>query len=178
MKKIIIIFLALFLSSCGITKPTVTQQEITFPFSFFEAFYNQAKEQTITFVEETYSKKEGISGFKVLDDRVVITVEKDKIENYQQELKDAINKKIEKIISAPELEISKITYNPTLTEFKVTSSTNEVSFGGVSISFLLYLTGGVYQMFDGVEPENIEVKIQFFTSNGIFLEEMSSKRHH
>ncbi|MEA5017566.1 MAG: hypothetical protein VB009_02465 [Erysipelotrichaceae bacterium] len=178
MRKSIIISLVfiLLLSGCGakvdeeinIPKDDPTEideslltVDVVIPFEFFYNFTEEGEEfDPYSFIEET---EEGMS---VVVDEVneTITITMPKATHYEflQEMKTTIDEAIAEILSEEDIQtIKSISYNNDLTVFTLEMNVSEVGFIESFLAILFYMYGGMYQMFNGVLSENMDVVVNY-----------------
>lgn len=178
MRKSIIISLVfiLLLSGCGakvdeeinIPKDDPTEideslltVDVVIPFEFFYNFTEEGEEfDPYSFIEET---EEGMSVVvDEVNETITITMPKATHNEFLQEMKTTIDEAIAEILSEEDIQtIKSISYNNDLTVFTLEMNVSEVGFIESFLAILFYMYGGMYQMFNGVLSENMDVVVNY-----------------
>ncbi len=184
MKKSIIISLVfiLLLSGCGakvdeeINIPkddpigideSLLTVDIVIPFAFFYNFTEGGEEfDPYSFIEET---EEGMSVVvDEVNETITITMPKATHDEFLQEMKTTIDEAITEIMAEEDIQtIKSISYNNDLTVFTLEMNASEVGFIESFLAILFYMYGGMYQMFNGVLSENMDVVVNYVYNGAI-----------
>lgn len=184
MKKSIIISLVfiLLLSGCGakvdeeINIPkddpieideSLLTVDIVIPFAFFYNFTEGGEEfDPYSFIEET---EEGMSVVvDEVNETITITMPKATHDEFLQEMKTTIDEAITEIMAEEDIQtIKSISYNNDLTVFTLEMNVSEVGFIESFLAILFYMYGGMYQMFNGVLSENMDVVVNYVYNGAI-----------
>ncbi|WP_342469272.1 hypothetical protein [Ureibacillus sp. FSL K6-3587] len=127
--------------------------EVTLPASFFEG---GDIDQSIAEVE-----KEGIEVTKNEDGSLTYKMSKTKHKEMMSEMKTSLLETIEDLKNGEDFaSIKDVEYNKDFSEFTLWVDRNEYenSFDGFAV-FGLGLSGAMYQLFDGADPENYNVRL-------------------
>jgi hypothetical protein len=127
--------------------------EVTLPASFFEG---RDIDQSIAEAE-----KEGIEVTKNEDGSLTYKMSKTKHKEMMSEMKTSLLETIEDLKNGEDFaSIKDVEYNKDFSEFTLWVDRNEYenSFDGFAV-FGLGLSGAMYQLFDGADPENYNVRL-------------------
>lgn len=194
MKKIVIVFLSLFmivnLTGCGNKKEqseqeTTNKEEkqekievdegllevtITIPASFYESFGVEVS-------QESLNEESAEAGYKSVtlnnDGSVTYVMTKNQHKQMMSEMADSLEETLQEIIDDESTSITNIKHNKSFTEFDVTLSTNEVGLYESFTAIAIYMYGSMYSMFNGDDVDNIYVR--YLDSKGNLIQEANSK---
>ena len=183
MKKLLIIFVSLFLMLCGCSSKKEEESNdskievekelfdvtITIPSSWYEGTETEITQEDI---DEKYSG-EGYKSATLNDDgSVTIVMTKSQHKEMMEEIESDIVSSIQELVDDEDYSIEKIDYNKDFTEFTVTLNSEEVGMMGSFIVMALDIYGAMYNIFNGADIDNI--KTIFKNSSGDVIEEYNS----
>ena len=183
MKKLLIIFVSLFLILCGCSSKKDEESNnseievekelfdvtITIPSSFYEGLDIEVTQEGL---DEEYSG-DGYKSATLNDDgSVTIVMTKSQHKAMMEETKNEIISSIQEIVDDEDYSIEKIDYNKDFTEFTVTLNSEEVEIAESFIVMALDIFGSMYNIFNGTDIDNI--KTIFKNSSGDVIKEYNS----
>ena len=183
MKKLLIIFVSLFLILCGCSSKKDEESNnseievekelfnvtITIPSSFYESFDTEVTQEDLN---EQYSG-DGYKSATLNDDgSVTIVMTKSQHKEMMEEIKNDVISSIQEIVDDEDYSIEKIDYNKDFTEFTVTLNSEEVGMMGSFVVMALDIYGAMYNIFNGTDIDNI--KTVFKNLSGDVIEEYNS----
>ena len=184
MKKLLIIFVSLFLMLCGCSSKKEDEESdnsgievekelfdvtITIPSSFYESFDTEVTQENL---DEQYSG-DGYKSATLNDDgSVTIIMTKSQHKAMMEEMKNDVVSSIQEIVDDEDYSVEKIDYNKDFTEFTVTLNGEEVGMMNSFIVMALDIYGAMYNIFNGTDIDNI--KTIFKNTNGDVIEEYNS----
>lgn len=141
--------------------------ELTIPASFFE---DETEEDIKANAEEQGIKKCVIND----DGSVTYTMSKDKQAELLEEMKTSAQESFASLLEGEEAVASfvDIQYNDDLSEFNITVN-DHYSVWDAFYGFTFYLVGAYYQIFDGADPDTLDVIVNFVDESGEVKDTMS-----
>lgn len=134
--------------------------EITIPAAFFE---EDITEEELATIKEENSFKEAILNE---DGSVTYVMTESVHKKYLTDLKQSIKESCDEMVNESET-IQAIEFNEDVTSFKITTSSENVTLQEGVLILGLYMYSGMYNIFNGIEVENVHVEFVNATSGEI-----------